>query len=61
MSANDYVKYITQQVVRYLDTPKEERSVKKARKKNEEPPLLNKWFGVLPFAFSLLLKKRNKK
>ncbi|PLR68111.1 MULTISPECIES: YqzE family protein [Bacillaceae] len=58
MSTNDYVKYMTQQLVRYMDTPKEERKVKKTNRKKERQPLFSRWFGVLPFAVMLLMKKR---
>ncbi|ENH97454.1 hypothetical protein J416_05568 [Gracilibacillus halophilus YIM-C55.5] len=58
MSGNDYVKYMTQQIVRYMDTPKPERKKIKQEKKEEPIIYSSKWFGVLPFAFRLLLKKR---
>ncbi|MFY4776296.1 YqzE family protein [Metabacillus sp. RGM 3146] len=60
MSTNDYVKYLTQQVVKYMDTPKEERKQQKRKRKDEKSPLMSKWFGVLPFGFILLFKNRRK-
>ena len=33
MKTNDYVKYMTQQFVQYMDQPKEERKTKKIQKR----------------------------
>jgi hypothetical protein len=49
---------MTQQLVRYMDTPKEERKVKKTIRKKERQPLFSRWFGVLPVAVMLFMKKR---
>ena len=35
MKTNDYVKYMTQQFVQYMDQPKEERKTKRFKKKSE--------------------------
>ncbi|MBD1378830.1 YqzE family protein [Metabacillus arenae] len=58
MSTNDYVKYLTQQIVKYLDTPQEEKKQRKERKKIERSPIATRWFGIIPFALQLLIKKR---
>ncbi|WP_163581100.1 YqzE family protein [Gracilibacillus saliphilus] len=58
MSNNDYVKYMTQRIVKYMDTPKDERKKLKEARKQQEIAYSNKWFGVLPFAFRLLIQKR---
>ncbi|WP_035720901.1 YqzE family protein [Gracilibacillus boraciitolerans] len=58
MPNNDYVKYMTQRIVKYMDTPKDERKNWKEQRKQENIPVSNKWFGVLPFAFRLLIQKR---
>jgi hypothetical protein len=60
MSTNDYVKFVTQQIVSYMDSPKEKRKSNKQERKNKRAPFLNRWFGVLPFAFKLLFR-RNKR
>ncbi|KOO43941.1 YqzE family protein [Priestia koreensis] len=63
-STNDYVKFVTQQLVRYMDQPKEERVQKRIEKKEAQQqmqdPLANRWFGVLPSYFSLWLGKHRK-
>ncbi|MBD8071330.1 YqzE family protein [Bacillus sp. PS06] len=60
MSTNDYVKFMTQQIVSYMDQPKELRRETKQRKKTERAPFTSQWFGVLPVAFSLMFKKKNR-
>lgn len=54
--SDELVKYITQRVVRYIDTPKDER---KGRAKAKEPWAM-KWFGMIPYAFSLWVGKKEK-
>ncbi|GMB07647.1 YqzE family protein [Thermolongibacillus altinsuensis] len=58
MSTNDYVKYMTEQFVRYMDQPKEERRKLREQKRQEKPPFLNRWFGMLPLAISMLFKRK---
>ncbi|PYE52331.1 YqzE family protein [Paenibacillus barcinonensis] len=50
--SDELVKYITQRVVNYMDTPKDERKERKAQSRRKEPWAM-KWFGMIPFAFSL--------
>lgn len=60
-STNDYVKYVTQQLVKYMDTPKETRKQQKEERKIQDLTTSyysNRWFGVLPFALKLLINKR---
>lgn len=49
---------MTQRIVKYMDTPKDERKKSKVERGHEEVTVSNKWFGVLPFAFRLLIQKR---
>nr|WP_029191111.1 YqzE family protein [Ornithinibacillus scapharcae] len=59
MKGNDYVKFMTQQVVSYIDLPKEERKQRKLNQKAEKqyPVLGNKWFGVLPYAIKSIFRR----
>ncbi|MDC3415505.1 YqzE family protein [Aquibacillus salsiterrae] len=59
MSGNDYVKFMTQEIVKYMDMPQEERKKRKQNRTEQEYHLSNKWFGILPFAFKLLVKKKS--
>ncbi|WP_461177624.1 YqzE family protein [Virgibacillus ainsalahensis] len=56
ISGNDYIKFITQQLVTYIDLPPTERKKRKAEK-NKYPTYTNRWFGVLPFALRTIRKK----
>lgn len=61
MSTNDYVKFVTQQIVSYIDHPKEERKLIKEKRKGERSPFLTRMFGILPFSLSLFIDNRKKK
>lgn len=58
MKSNDYVKYITQTVVKYIDQPKDERKKYRIEKKNTKEPFLLKWFGIIPYALYALFKRK---
>ncbi|WP_010678099.1 YqzE family protein [Bacillus timonensis] len=60
MSTNDYVKFVTQQFVKFIDQPKEVRKATKQQRKEEQEPLTNRWFGIMPLAVSLMFKKNKK-
>lgn len=61
-SFNDYVKFVTQQFVSYVDRPKEERIALRRQRKEARPPIQYQMFGMLPLALSMILKKyRNRK
>ncbi|MEI3606813.1 YqzE family protein [Pseudogracilibacillus sp. SE30717A] len=55
MSHNDYVKFITEQIVSHMNKTKQERKVQKQN--NSTLSVSNKWFGIFPFTLKLLLKK----
>ncbi|MBA2873455.1 YqzE family protein [Thermaerobacillus caldiproteolyticus] len=59
MSTNDYVKFVTQQFVTYMDQPKEERKKKRVQRKQEKPALLYRWFGMIPFSLRLLFRRKS--
>lgn len=61
MKTNDYVKYLTQTVVKYIDQPKEERRRMKQAKKETEATFLFRWFGILPFMLMSGIKKKKRK
>lgn len=60
MKTNDYVKYLTQTVVKYIDQPKEDRIKYKLTKKEEKEPFLFKWFGILPYIFYYNMRKKKR-
>ncbi|SDK55261.1 YqzE family protein [Sediminibacillus albus] len=58
MSGNDYVKFMTQEIVKYMDTPQEERKKRKSGRKHEPDDVSDQWLGLIPFAFRLLIKRK---
>ncbi|WP_082129882.1 YqzE family protein [Aneurinibacillus tyrosinisolvens] len=54
MSSQEYVRYLTQQFVRYIETPKEKRV------KKQKEAWSYRWFGVLPLGLSILFRRKNK-
>lgn len=58
MKTNDYVKYMTQQFVKYIDTPRDERKERKEVRKETKTPASQQWFGILPYGFRLWLKQK---
>lgn len=60
MSFNDYVKFVTQQFVTYVDQPKDKRREIRLERKESRPPIQYRWFGMIPLAISMFLKRKNK-
>ncbi|WP_409297799.1 YqzE family protein [Peribacillus sp. SCS-26] len=58
MSTNDIIKFITQQFVTFFNQPKEERKKVRQEKKQSRPPLSYNWFGVIPMALLMVIKKK---
>ncbi|SER16500.1 YqzE-like protein [Gracilibacillus ureilyticus] len=58
MANDDYVKYVTQRIVKYMDTPKHERRRDRSDREKDVQFYSNRWFGVLPFAVRLFWQKR---
>ncbi|QWI23690.1 YqzE family protein [Bacillus mycoides] len=62
MSTNDYVRFVTQQFVSYMDASKEDRRQQKQQRRAEKEPFLNKWFGVMPLSAALFYRNvKNKR
>jgi hypothetical protein len=57
MKTNDYIKYMTQEFVKYIDQPVDIRRKIKEEKKLNKEPFLSKWFGVLPLSVSMIMTK----
>lgn len=58
MKTNDYVKYMTEQFVKYMDTPKQERKEMKEKRKESKPPSrIYQWFGILPLGCIMFFKR----
>ncbi|ANB58811.1 yqzE-like family protein [Anoxybacillus sp. B7M1] len=59
MSANDYVRFVTQQLVRYMDQPKEERKKRREERKQGKEPILYRLFGMIPLSLKLLWRRKS--
>ena len=60
ISGNEYIKYITEQIVAYLDkTPEEKKEMKimQQKHKGDNRRLSSQWFGMLPISLKLFMKK----
>jgi hypothetical protein len=51
MDSSEYLKYVTERVVSYMDRSPEEQPVKPAAMSKE--PWLTKWFGMAPMGLML--------
>ncbi len=61
MKTNDYVKYVTQQFVSYVDTPSEQRKAEREERKASKLPFAYRWFGLIPFALLHTFNFKKKK
>jgi len=60
LSGNDYVKFMTEELVSYLNLSTDEKKKRKTERKNKSGSFSSHWFGIVPMAFQLLFnKKRN--
>lgn len=61
MKTNDYVKYITQTFVQYIDQPKEERKKMRLERKEARASFWYRWFGILPYIVYSEVQKRKQR
>ncbi|ASK63210.1 YqzE family protein [Virgibacillus phasianinus] len=59
MSGNDYIKYITGQIIAYLDLSTDEKKARRKEHKTSKHSFSNRWLGMVPFAMKMLWKKAN--
>lgn len=52
MKSDDYVKYLTEQFIKYMSQPVNEKKTAKVQKKLESPPLSYRLFGLVPLTLS---------
>lgn len=58
MSANNYLKFITEEFVKYFNDPKDIRKKRREEGRLERSVYQNSWFGVLPFSLKLFIKNK---
>ena len=64
MDGNEYLKYVTERVVSYMDRPAErteEARQDQPRKKLSREPWLTRWFGVAPMGLMMWWNSRSDK
>lgn len=55
----DFILYITQRVMSYIDTPVEERRERKRKQKQRlKQSWQTRWFGLIPFGMKMWIGKR---
>jgi len=53
VKSNDYVKYLTVELLKYMDEPRDVRKANRQMKKVNREPRLQQWFGLLPMSLTL--------
>ena len=61
LKTNDYVKYMTEQFMNYIDQPKEVREQHKHEKEESKEYLPSRMFGLLPLSLALYKRKLNER
>jgi hypothetical protein len=61
MKTNDYVKYMTQTIVKYIDQPKDERKRQKQERKMSKASFWYRWFGILPYLLYSEVNRRKRR
>ncbi|MGP4061729.1 YqzE family protein [Halobacillus litoralis] len=56
MKQNDYVKFLTEEMVKYMHMSKEEKKQKKEKKPSKKSSFY--WFGMVPMALKMFKRKR---
>lgn len=57
MKSDDYVKYLTEQFVHYMNQPRDFRKQARAERKQYKRSVLQELFGLVPNAFSFSVGK----
>lgn len=60
MKSQEWIKYLTEEFVQYVDTPKDQRIKKRQEKKEVQGTWGQHWFGVLPMAIGMFFKRAPK-
>lgn len=58
ITGQEYVQYLTEQLLEYIETPNEQRKLKKKEAKLNKEQWLIKWFGVGGASVFMWMKKR---
>ncbi len=53
-SGEEIVKYVTERIVRYIETPNERRKEERLQRKSSREPWDARWFGMIPMSIAML-------
>ncbi|WP_309123309.1 YqzE family protein [Paenibacillus sp.] len=56
----EIVKYVTQKVVQYIDTPSDRRKRERELRRRKNEPWTTRWFGMIPMSVSMLFGRGKK-
>jgi len=57
MNSNDFVKYLTVQIVERIDSPRKKKSETLTKKRNT---YYSHWFGLIPLSLKIMVKRFQK-
>lgn len=55
----EIVKYVTEKVVQYIDTPSDHRKQQRLQRKQSSEPWAVRWFGLIPLSISMMFGRRH--
>ncbi|GEN87389.1 MULTISPECIES: YqzE family protein [Oceanobacillus] len=58
MKSNDYIRFLTEEMMKYINLPTEEKKERKQKKKSSNQLYSNKWLGIIPFSIQSWYYKR---
>ncbi|PYI56518.1 YqzE family protein [Paenibacillus flagellatus] len=61
MKTDDYIKYLTERVVAYMDTPPDVRKEQRSRLKSSRAPWYVRWFGMVPVSVLIWWRRRKER
>jgi hypothetical protein len=54
---DEYLKFMTERVLQFIETPLDERRKAKIFKKSQQELWFTQWFGVVPFSMKIMITK----
>lgn len=58
IKTDEYIKYLTERVITYMDTPREVRRELRTKQRSAKPPWHVHWFGMVPMSIRMLFGKK---
>ena len=61
MKSNDYIRFLTEEMMKYMHLSAEEKEERKQKKKTSNLFYSNRWLGVIPFSIQSWYHNKNTK